>query len=59
MEKWKKTIDSTAQPSAVINTTSDMTKATLDAIGIVAFDYSFNALDDGNNELTQAYQDIL
>ncbi|KAJ2933313.1 hypothetical protein H1R20_g3782, partial [Candolleomyces eurysporus] len=59
VEKWKKSIDSTSQPSAVINTTSDMTKATLDAIGIVAFDYSFNALDDSNNELTQAYQDIL
>jgi hypothetical protein len=43
----------------VINTTSDMTKATLDAIGIVAFDYTFDALDGKENELTKAYQDIL
>lgn len=60
VDKWKKQIDNGGNgTAAVINTTADMTKATLDAIGIVAFDYSFNALDDGENELTQAYQDIL
>ncbi|KAK0452757.1 cytochrome P450 [Desarmillaria tabescens] len=45
-----------ADQSIVLDVTSWISRATLDAIA--AFDYSFGALDDSDNQLTKAYANL-
>ncbi|KDQ56231.1 hypothetical protein JAAARDRAFT_158180 [Jaapia argillacea MUCL 33604] len=57
--KWKDILDVSDSQSVELNVTSYLTRATLDAIGIGAFDYNFGAMEDGNNPVVRAYSNLL
>lgn len=56
--KWEEEIELSTDQSVVLDVTSWISRATLDAIGYAAFDYSFGALDDSGNQLTKAYSNL-
>ncbi|KAK0215088.1 cytochrome P450 [Armillaria fumosa] len=56
--KWKEEIELSTDQSIVLDVTSWISRATLDAIGYAAFDYSFGALDDSDNQLTKVYTNL-
>ncbi|KAG6812980.1 hypothetical protein H0H93_013555, partial [Arthromyces matolae] len=56
-EMWREVIASSGEESAVIDIPSWASRCTLDAI--VAFDYQFQTLDHGRNELGQAFSKLL
>ncbi|KAK0202327.1 cytochrome P450 [Desarmillaria ectypa] len=56
--KWRDEIELSADQSIALDVTSWISRATLDAIGYAAFDYSFGALDDSDNQLTKAYANL-
>ncbi|KAK0489455.1 cytochrome P450 [Armillaria novae-zelandiae] len=56
--KWKDEIELSTDQSIVLDVTSWISRATLDAIGYAAFDYSFGALDDSDNQLTKVYTNL-
>ncbi|SJL11330.1 uncharacterized protein ARMOST_14733 [Armillaria ostoyae] len=57
-QKWKDSIEVSSDQSAVIDVSSWISRATLDAIGQAAFDYQFGALDDSDNALAKAYYNL-
>ncbi|KDQ56237.1 hypothetical protein JAAARDRAFT_690089 [Jaapia argillacea MUCL 33604] len=57
--KWKDILDVSNDLSVELNVTSYLTRATLDAIGVGAFDYNFEAMEDGNNPVVKAYSNIV
>ncbi|SJL12070.1 uncharacterized protein ARMOST_15491 [Armillaria ostoyae] len=57
--KWKDEIELSNDQSIVLDVTSWISRAALDAIGYAAFDYSFGALDDSDNQLTKVYTNLL
>ncbi|KAF9010659.1 cytochrome P450 [Cyathus striatus] len=57
--KWRDMIAASEDQSAVVNVAPWASRAALDAIGEAAFDYKFGALDDENNPLRKAYDNIL
>ncbi|KAK0462488.1 cytochrome P450 [Desarmillaria tabescens] len=57
--KWKELISTTDEQSVIINVPLWTSHATLDAIGVAAFDYQFGALDNLENPLTVAYTNML
>jgi len=74
VQKWSDAIQS-AGGSSVLEMTSWLRKATLDAMGesmfstmrfwsvyspkIAAFDYRFDTLDEGHDDLSKAYSNLL
>ncbi|KAK0188354.1 cytochrome P450 [Armillaria mellea] len=56
--KWKDEIELSPDQSIVLDVTSWISRATLDSIGYAAFDYSFGALDDSDNQLTKVYTNL-
>ncbi|KAL0955433.1 hypothetical protein HGRIS_001678 [Hohenbuehelia grisea] len=57
--KWKDIIMTSADQSAVLDMPDWASRAMLDAIGEAAFDYSFGAMEDVDNELSKAYYNLL
>ncbi|KAK0238250.1 cytochrome P450 [Armillaria nabsnona] len=57
-QKWKDSIEVSSDQSAVMDVSSWISRATLDAIGQAAFDYQFGALDDSDNALAKAYYNL-
>ncbi|KAF9462391.1 cytochrome P450 [Collybia nuda] len=57
--KWRSIITSTTDQSAVLDMPSWVSRATLDAIGEVAFDYEFGAMDNADNALGKAYSGVM
>ncbi|KAJ7072910.1 cytochrome P450 [Mycena amicta] len=56
--KWKDIIGNTAEQSAVLDVTGWASRATLDAIGEAAFDYSFGAMENADNPVGSAYSNV-
>ncbi|PBK60601.1 cytochrome P450 [Armillaria solidipes] len=56
--KWKDEIELSNDQSIVLDVTSWISRAALDAIGYAAFDYSFGALDGSDNQLTKVYTNL-
>ncbi|KAK0192529.1 cytochrome P450 [Armillaria mellea] len=57
-QKWKDNIEISPDRSAVLDVSSWISRATLDAIGQAAFDYQFGALDNSDNPLAKAYSNL-
>jgi len=59
-DKWSSIIeDGGSGHSAIIDVNLWLGKATLDSIGIGAFDYDFGALDNSDNQLVKSYENVL
>ncbi|KAJ3801770.1 cytochrome P450 [Lentinula aff. detonsa] len=56
--EWKKTISKSDEKSQVFDFTDHLSHATLDAIGLAAFDYDFGSIHNHENELAKAYQGL-
>ncbi|KAJ3852738.1 cytochrome P450 [Lentinula lateritia] len=56
--KWKKSISNSADQSCVFDLTDHLSHATLDAIGLAAFDYDFGSISNHENELAKAYEGL-
>lgn len=57
--KWTELIEaSLEQPLLLLDLPEWVSRATLDAVGLAAFDYEFGALDDSDNELSRAYSNL-
>ncbi|KAJ7198475.1 cytochrome P450 [Mycena pura] len=56
--KWKEMIGNTADQSVVLDVTGWASRATLDAIGEAAFDYSFGAMENADNPVGSAYSNV-
>ncbi|KAK0482217.1 cytochrome P450 [Armillaria novae-zelandiae] len=54
-QKWKDNIEISPDQSAVLDVSSWISRAMLDAIGQAAFDCQFGALDDEDNPLVKVY----
>ncbi|KAG7448645.1 cytochrome P450 [Guyanagaster necrorhizus] len=54
-QRWKDSIEVSPDQSTVLDVSSWISRATLDAIGQAAFDYEFGALDDSDNVLAKAF----
>ncbi|CAL1713683.1 unnamed protein product [Somion occarium] len=59
-EKWLSTLNATEDPSrgAKLDVCDWISRATFDVIGFAGFDYQFNAIENGDNELLRAYKDM-
>ncbi|KAJ8475067.1 hypothetical protein ONZ45_g15739 [Pleurotus djamor] len=55
-QKWKDQIQ--ANNNNNFNVSRWLARATLDAIGEAAFDYDFEAIDNGNGELTKSFDNL-
>ncbi|KAF5375503.1 hypothetical protein D9615_009187 [Tricholomella constricta] len=58
-EKWKDIITSSKDQSTIVDIPFWASRCALDAIGEVAFDYQFGALDDAENVLGKAFANLL
>ncbi|KAF8058710.1 cytochrome P450 [Lyophyllum atratum] len=58
-EKWRDIVASSGEEAAVVDIPSWASRCALDAIGEVAFDYQFGALDNADNELGKAFSNLL
>ncbi|KAF8517110.1 cytochrome P450 [Gautieria morchelliformis] len=59
VSKLKEYVHENGQSSAVVNVPTWLSRTTLDAIGIAAFDYQFGAIDQGSdNKLSNAYKNL-
>ncbi|CAK5281924.1 unnamed protein product [Mycena citricolor] len=56
--KWKDLIAQTPEQATVLNVTGWASRATLDAIGAAAFDYSFGAIENVDNPVGSAYNSL-
>ncbi|KAJ3745703.1 cytochrome P450 [Lentinula detonsa] len=56
--EWKKTISKSDEKFQVFDFTDHLSHATLDAIGLAAFDYDFGSIHNHENELAKAYQGL-
>ncbi|KAJ3814545.1 cytochrome P450 [Lentinula aff. lateritia] len=56
--EWKKSISNSADQSCVFDLTDHLSHATLDAIGLAAFDYDFGSISNHENELAKAYEGL-
>ncbi|KDR75603.1 hypothetical protein GALMADRAFT_226232 [Galerina marginata CBS 339.88] len=56
--KWKDLIFASPDQEPVLDVAGWFSRATLDAMGIAAFDYHFGTLDNAGNELGQAYTNL-
>ncbi|KAJ3514485.1 hypothetical protein NLJ89_g2346 [Agrocybe chaxingu] len=56
--KWKDFISQSPNQESVIDMTNWIAPATLDAMGIAAFDYEFGTLDNSDNELGNAFANM-
>lgn len=57
--KWKELLLEQPNHTAEFNIASSISPATLDAIGEAAFDYKFGLMNNSENELAQAYRNLL
>ncbi|KAF5364508.1 hypothetical protein D9757_011972 [Collybiopsis confluens] len=57
--RWSDVLTNSEDHSYIFNIPTWVTRATLDAIGKVAFDYDFGATDNHENEVGKAYQNFL
>ncbi|EGO00602.1 hypothetical protein SERLA73DRAFT_104941 [Serpula lacrymans var. lacrymans S7.3] len=57
--QWKDILDDEKSGEKVFNVSAWMARATLDALGLGAFDYNFGAMDNADNELKRAYSNLL
>ena len=55
---WSDLVNASPDESTILDLPSWISRATLDAIGLAAFDYEFGALDDGDNELSKSFRNI-
>ncbi|KAF8518583.1 cytochrome P450, partial [Gautieria morchelliformis] len=59
VSKLKEYVHENGESSAVVNVPTWLARTTLDAIGIAAFDYQFDAIDQGSdNKLSNAYKNL-
>ncbi|KAJ7647880.1 cytochrome P450, partial [Roridomyces roridus] len=56
--KWKDIIGTTADQAAVLDITGWASRATLDAIGELAFDYQFGAMENADNVVSQSWNNV-
>ncbi|KAJ3928858.1 MAG: cytochrome P450 [Lentinula lateritia] len=56
--EWKKIISKSGDQSCVFDLTDHLSHATLDAIGLAAFDYDFGSISNHENELAKAYEGL-
>ncbi|KAJ4479612.1 cytochrome P450 [Lentinula edodes] len=56
--EWKKSITKSGDQSCVFDLTDHLSHATLDAIGLAAFDYDFGSISNHENELAKAYEGL-
>ncbi|KAJ8509305.1 hypothetical protein ONZ45_g8509 [Pleurotus djamor] len=54
--KWKDQLQ--GNTPTVLNVSQWLARATLDAVGKAAFDFDFDAIDDGNGELTKCFRNL-
>ncbi|PCH35645.1 cytochrome P450 [Wolfiporia cocos MD-104 SS10] len=59
VQLWKDMLGGTAEDARVLNVIKHISSAALDAIGEAAFDYQLGCLDSADNELGQAYQNLI
>ncbi|KAF8582153.1 cytochrome P450 [Ramaria rubella] len=59
LSKWRVCISHGGGTSAVLDMPTWLSKTTLDAIGEAAFNYDFCAIDEGNNELSEQFRNLL
>ncbi|KIM48379.1 hypothetical protein M413DRAFT_16317 [Hebeloma cylindrosporum] len=57
--KWKDVLVASPKEGSVFNVSDWFSRATLDAMGVAAFDYQFDLLENANNELGIAYSKLL
>ncbi|OSX65860.1 hypothetical protein POSPLADRAFT_1131390 [Postia placenta MAD-698-R-SB12] len=57
--RWKEMLETAPGRSAVLNVIKYIAPATLDAIGEAAFDYKLGCLENSEDELAKAYQNLL
>ncbi|KAF9407653.1 hypothetical protein BGZ94_002614 [Podila epigama] len=55
---WEERVDGSDNKQAEFDITEDLSRATLDIIGLAGFGYHFQALTSPDNELSQAYHDL-
>ncbi|PPQ93824.1 hypothetical protein CVT25_013533 [Psilocybe cyanescens] len=58
VHKWKDIVDLSASQESVLDVSDWIARATLDAMGAAAFDYRFDILENGNNELGKTYTNL-
>ncbi|KAA1474653.1 cytochrome P450 [Dentipellis sp. KUC8613] len=58
-QKWKDELDSSSSGASVLNIAPWFSRLTLDIIGLSGFDFDFGALDDDDNEVSQAYKGLM
>ena len=56
---WSDLVNASRDESIILDLPSWISRAALDAIGLAAFDHEFGALDDGDNELSRSFRNIL
>ncbi|KAF9450103.1 cytochrome P450 [Macrolepiota fuliginosa MF-IS2] len=59
VEKWRDTLATQGEDSAVFDIPTWISRAMLDSIGVAAFDYHFGSLDDSNNAVTRVWKGVL
>ncbi|KAK7691948.1 hypothetical protein QCA50_005353 [Cerrena zonata] len=58
-QKWTDILSETPSHAVAINVASDLSSATLDAIGEAGFDYKFGCMENQDNELVAGYQKVM
>ncbi|KAF8573774.1 cytochrome P450 [Ramaria rubella] len=58
VSKWNDLVARSDDGSAVIDVVDWLARITLDALGATAFDYDFGALDEADNELSNAFRNL-
>ncbi|TFY55001.1 hypothetical protein EVG20_g9479 [Dentipellis fragilis] len=59
VQKWKDEMSSSSSNASVMNIVPWFSRVTLDIIGVSGFNYEFGALDNAENEVSEAYRGLL
>ncbi|KAA1474654.1 cytochrome P450 [Dentipellis sp. KUC8613] len=59
VQKWKDEMNSSSSDASIMNIVPWFSRVTLDIIGVSGFNYEFGALDNAENEVSEAYRGLL
>ena len=59
MAHWREQVEASTAHSSIINIQDGLSRATLDVIGLAAFGFDFNCIENPKQDVVEAYRGFL